>query len=844
MPFPYLSLSEKNQFKLMKASFAIPLIVFVLGCGLSLYIGYSVHSNEIKSRDAALFFSSKEYSKQFELYVLNNILRIQSLIDVYGSSASNLVSNKKSVEEILKNSFFQRISIYKEMETRTDANLPILKRIQFSKSKKDQLPEVQTPYLESTHLRAKIKSMDEKNEFSGFTISQTGADFFVVLIWHIPDRVNEYVLFTAPMESIFANLPSTTDFKIFISDRETDLSVSVSWNDERKMEIAGGKNVDNSSTKSEKLLVENSVLNYSSLDITWYGGVDRSMGQLAVIVICTGVLISALLALLLRFILNQNRLVANLVIKRTEDLEIALNDATIASLAKSRFLGNMSHELRTPLNLILGMLDLVEEKNVDLKIRDYLKSIRVSGDQLLSLISDLLDMAQKDSGELKVKNEPIRFPVFIEEIAQLIGADARKKNLEFFIDIADDVPEAVNGDPSRLRQILMNLLRNSIKYTIKGSIHLKISCSDVRWSNSSSKKVLSIEVRDSGVGIPKAKQSQIFDRFLQLDSSKVLSQGGVGLGLSIVKDLVELMNGKISVDSEMGVGSTFIIDLEFETLKKRPWIDQFKQKVHADIRVAIISEDIEFIRTTQSCLGSAQVVSIPIFKELLMKNSIGSLAERYSHIILDQNHQLDISFFMKESLQNRIILVGNEKMLKIKPQTFKFMLIDNCPILPSSLMSALGFTRMATKPLQPIVAPPVSSRAQVLAHRNISVHIADDDEGNRQLFAAYFADFQWDLSFSENGKDAFEKYKQNPPDVLIADLRMPIMDGFELTDQVRNFEALRKIKKTPIILVTADALDHTAELSRAHGITSFLTKPIRRAKILDTVFDVIESQSD
>ena len=839
MPFRYLS--EKNQFNLMKASLTVPLIIFALGCALSGYVGYSIHENEIKSRDSALFFSAKEYSKQFELNVLNNILRIQSLIDVYGTSASRMVNNKQSVEDILRNSFFQRISIFKKIEISPTDRLPVLKRISFSKSKNDKLPQAPTPFLESSHLRAKIKSMDRKNEPSGFTISQSARGFYVVLIWHVPERFDEYVLFTAPLESIFTTLESTPEFKIFITDPDTGLSLSLSWDSDGKIEIVSGRNFDTLSAKSEKLLIENSVLNYSSLDITWYGAIDRDVGRLPVIVVCTGILISGLLGFLLRFILDQNRLVANLAVRRTEDLEIALNDATVANLAKSRFLGNMSHELRTPLNLILGMLDLVDEKNVDAKISEYLKAIRVSGDHLLSLISDLLDMAQKDSGELKVKNVPIRFPVFVEEIAQLIGPDARKKNLDFFIEIESGVPEAVRGDPSRLRQILMNLLRNSIKYTIKGSVHLKMCCPDIHLSSDLTKKVLRIEVRDTGVGIPKAKQTQIFDRFLQLDSSKVLSQGGVGLGLSIVKDLVELMNGHIAVESEIGVGSSFMIDLEFEPLVEHSWISRFKQKNQNPLRAAIISDNKDFIGSVQSALASAEVPGEQIAEELLLKNSIDSWSNGITHFIVDQNYQFEVSNFLIERFRNHVIVIGNEKKSTLKAQPVKFWFIDNCPMLPSSLLTALGFARIETKLQPPIFEPTAPSPAQILAQRNLSVHIADDDEGNRQLFAAYFADFGWKLSFSENGKEAFEKYKDSPPDVLIADLRMPIMDGFELTDQVRNFEAMKKLKKIPIILVTADALDQTAELSRAHGVTSFLTKPIRKAKIIDTVLSVTEN---
>ena len=546
-------------------------------------------------------------------------------------------------------------------------------------------------------------------------------------------------------------------------------------------------------------------------------------------------------ALLLQFILNQNRLVANLVIKRTEDLEIALNDATVANLAKSRFLGNMSHELRTPLNLILGMLDLVDEKNKDTKISEYLKAIRISGDHLLNLISDLLDMAQKDSGELKINNVPIRFPVFIEEIGQLIGPDARKKDLDFYIEVAADVPESIRGDPGRLRQILMNLLRNSIKYTLKGSIYLKISSHPIVSSQNSPRTTLRLEVKDSGVGIPKAKQIQIFDRFLQLDSSKVLSQGGVGLGLSIVKDLVELMNGRISVESEIGKGSTFFIDLDFEILNSTPWVGLYRQKNLVQTpQVAIISLNPLFVANAQACMAAAGINSFLIDEAILLKQTLEVWTKGFNRFIIDLNCPYDVCKILVEQYRAQVIVIGNEKKSTFKAQASKLLILDNAPLIPTSLLNALGVGRSESKSPSQVVETKGAAVLSLRAQRSLSVLIADDDEGNRQLFAAYFADFGWTLAFSENGKDAFEKYKNNPPDVMIADLRMPIMDGFELTDQVRNFEALKKLKKIPIILVTADALDQTAELSRAHGVTSFLTKPIRKAKIIDTVLSVVD----
>ena len=315
----------------------------------------------------------------------------------------------------------------------------------------------------------------------------------------------------------------------------------------------------------------------------------------------------------------------------------------------------------------------------------------------------------------------------------------------------------------------------------------------------------------------------------------------MGLGLSIVKDLVELMHGRISVESEIGKGSTFYIDLDFDILNETPWVKLYRQKNNSTVpNVAIISDEPMFVHHVQQCLSAFAINTMRINEETLLSKPIESWTEGYSHFIVDQNIALDVDTKLIERFRSQVIVIGHEKKSKLKNLNLKFVFIDSAPLIPTYLLAALGYGRGETKNQTPQIDVARAMQPSKAIQKSLSVLIADDDEGNRQLFAAYFADFGWKLAFSENGKDAFEKYKLNPPDVMIADLRMPIMDGFELTDQVRNFEALKKLKKIPIILVTADALDQTAELSRAHGVTSFLTKPIRKAKIIDTVLSVVD----
>ena len=833
---PYRLLSKKNQYRLMKASFIVPFIIFTVGFSISAYLTVAFYQSEARTNYTNMVLSAKEHSKQFELNILNNTLRVQSLIDIFGSRPSKVVEDKIIVDEILRNSIFQHIAIYQRQKALSVDGLPILKRINSGHLTRDELLKSNSPYMISYDARKKIKSMNETGNPSSFTFSENEVGEFATLIWKISSDRNEYVLFSSPLESLFSDSVSAPKAQLVISDEDTDFKLLVSWDDKGRIKTTKGLAITKFENSLESLLlVESKIKGSPALTFKWYMSSTQKVEPMIWVIFFVGIVITALFSFLMRFVLSQNRQVASLVVKRTEDLEIALNEATEANLAKTRFLGNMSHELRTPLNLILGMLELIEEKNKDFTMGEYLKSIRVSGDHLLRLISDLLDMAKQDSREISIKSLPIRLPFFIEEICRLVGTDVRKKELDFHVRIDADVPELIKGDSARLRQILMNLLRNSIKYTVKGSIQLNLSCVKQASTNKFHKTTLRFEVKDTGVGIPKGKQNQIFDRFLQLDSSIVLSQGGVGLGLSIVKDLVHILNGNITVRSEVGVGSSFAVDLDFESLSDLNWDASYDLSSKNNLNVAVMSDDKEFLLDVQKSLP-AQLIKTAINPENFTDSS-------YTHIIVDQKCSLDLTPLMDVRFKNKLIMVNYSQGVSFQEAPYDMYYVDSCPIMPTPLLSSLGVNRVETKLNmdEPVLQNKSIEQQSKKTQKNLIILIADDDAGNRQLFQAYLNDYRWTLLFSENGQDAFDKIQKFKPDVVVADLRMPIMDGFELTDRIRDFERMNSIKQTPIILVTADALDQTEEMARHHGVSHFLTKPVRKSKFIDTIFSVIES---
>ncbi len=836
---PYSLLSKNQQDNLMRANILVPIFVFILGVVITFFVALSLHNTESKSQHTAMVLSAKDFSKQFELNILNHTLRVQSLMNTFNATPSKIIRDKNITEQILRNSIFERITIFKKQKKNDESNLPVLKRILTSNLDKDTLPKINSAFMTSLSARKKIKSMEKNGEPAVFTFMENKTGEYATLIWKSPANPDEYILFNSQIGTLFADLVSESKTVLFIEDLDTDLKLLISWNENGVIKIKKKDQMDNfEKTNLNDLLFENKFSGSSSLTFKWYKAQSSEISTLTWIVVLTGVLMTSLIVLFLRFVINQNSMVADLVIKRTEDLESALNDATEANLAKTRFLGNMSHELRTPLNIILGMLELIDEKTQDPKVKDYLKSIRVSGDHLLRLISDLLDMAKQDTREVTIKNIPVRFPFFIEEIGQLIASAAHKKDLEFHINIAPSVPELIRADPARLRQILMNLLRNSIKYTVTGSIDLTVSTAKESVTKSGHRATLRFEVKDTGVGIPISKQSQIFERFLQLESSKILSQGGVGLGLSIVKDLVHILNGNITVKSELGKGSVFTVDLDFDIVSAAPWTSSYAQKNKSPISVAILSDDPVFVDRVTQYLNFPFINSKSFTKDQLAKNNFNQNETEFTHYILDQRQHINITEMQNQFSQANLILISSDKTVNPPVVAENTYIVDYGPLLPTPLLSCLGLHRAESKFFSAITSE--KKHTDLIAknsHRKLTVVIADDDDGNRQLFSAYLNDLDWNLIFAENGQEAFEKVQLHKPDLVLADLRMPIMDGLELT---RKLRADKVFYNLPVILITADALDETEALARKHGVSDFLTKPVRKTKMLDSIFSLIK----
>lgn len=847
---PFSLLSESKQSRLSRSSISVPVIVFVIGFAFTLILTHQFHRSETRFENENLKLNLKEFSRNLDLVLHNSFLRLQHYQEIASLFTPTSPGHNMVVKEILKNTIFQRATIYTLEDLKSEEDgLPVLLLRRRYKTDRDQLPATPKLYMQSKYLRQRIAQMISENHQRSFAISHTEAADSFSLIWQSQTNTKRFIVFSTPIALAVKNWPSYTGLRAMISDPTIDLSLILQQDSKGQLIIsADPERIAAFQAKSGKNLIEMPLVSDSNITIEWQKEKERPLSFFTQILLLAGILVSTLTSLLLRFILDQNRRISNLVISRTQELQVAMNQAQEANFAKTRFLANMSHDLRTPLNLILGMLELLQGKVQDKKLLEYMSNMQAAADHLLSLITDLLTMSRLEMTEISIKNTPLTTPAFFEEIVRIIGPECRKKNLDFKLHISPDIPHTMKGDPGKLRQILLNLLKNSLKYSSQGHISLSVGLAPPTDSILKNQIRVRFEVADSGIGIPQSKINKIFDRFFQIEGSKLLSEGGVGLGLAIVKDLVSKLNGTIQVQSEVGVGSKFTVDVDFESTASTSWQDQYSRSTPGMMKIALVTDQAIIVKQVKDTLpkNSADVFVIS-YDELLNIAKNESMAS-FDKYIIALTYQPNLSSVLA-SYSNRIVIIDTEVRLAHMKLPKGMGFIDNCPILPSRLLEALDYSakrRPSVLEKTPETLGSAYSQNAPLTHpnsvtdskneeqRKLNVLVADDDAGNRDLVKAYFEDFPWNVTFTNDGQEALAAYENHQPDIVIADLRMPKVDGFELTDSIRAIEA-NSDKNTPIILITADALVETSRQAEKHAVSLFLTKPIRKTRLVEAV---------
>ncbi len=516
------------------------------------------------------------------------------------------------------------------------------------------------------------------------------------------------------------------------------------------------------------------------------------------------------------------RLRAEMKIQHTRE------DAEKASQAKSEFLANMSHEIRTPLNAILGMGELLSASQLKPEEQRYLSIMRNAGDNLLELVNDILDIARFESGKLQLESIVFEPETILRNTADMLALGAREKNLEFALTMDPRIPKRLLGDPTRLRQILINLLGNAVKFTEQGEIELKAELYTGEDGEQNSDRTdgevvrLQFLVRDTGIGIPIEKWEQVFDAFTQADESTTRRFGGSGLGLAIVSRLVELMSGRIRVMSIPDEGSTFHVTLPFQVVAPEDGANtEPTQEDVGDMRVLLLDEDYgsrvlisEYLRNTNITLTAADG------PEKFLDDA--ESREAYHVVLLEYRMAARDGFDLLRRLRWLPALQGAD-----------FMLIGSED--PAAGIRELGIRRYLVKPVgkkELLHALTESHGRSAVPSDSLRILLAEDNEDNRLLIQAFLKNTPHEVEYVGDGAQAVERYRASEYDLILMDIQMPVLDGLAATRKIRGLEKENGERRVPILALTAHALREEVEKSLNAGCDAHISKPIKRTELL------------
>ena len=525
-----------------------------------------------------------------------------------------------------------------------------------------------------------------------------------------------------------------------------------------------------------------------------------------------------------------------LALSRDEERR-AREQAEKASRAKSEFMANISHELRTPMNAIIGFTDLVLTTELQRPQREYLENVHRSGYNLLGIINDILDYSKMEAGKLTIENTAFKLCQLVEQTVDTLAIKAFEKKLELICDTDPSLPIQVLGDPGRIQQILVNLLGNAIKFTEKGEVVVALERGTVAQRPDGRRfQPVTLSVKDTGIGIPKEKVDHIFESFTQADSTTTRKYGGTGLGLTIARNLAEMMDGSLEVRSEVGTGSVFTLRLSLEIVDEMSSVQVEQRPVLK--RVLVVDDNVTNCHLLEnifkymgveclSCTGGPEALTI-----------LGRVPDEKMFDLVVTDHQMPVMDGVALVKEVKILLTGRKQPFILMLSSLdKGMCIEDA--------EQVGIDMFLSKPvklqelnniLQSIFGSAQSPRTSVPAKPEIrkltdgaSILVAEDEPVNMLLITEVLHKMGFTVIKASNGRQVLDLLDTHQPAVILMDVNMPEMDGLEATRFIRTMPQPQR--NIPIVALTAGAMSEDRERCLGAGMNSFISKPFRLEEI-------------